>query len=238
MHEKLTFSHEQKFSLVPRDGQRPTLTGYAIVWNATTAEPRRDRKGEYYVRIAPGSAEFLTPTFALFHHDYSNVLARNDNGSLRLTKDDIGVKVEIDLPETTLGRDLESLVRGGLVGGMSFAAMPTKFTEKTEDGKRIIEFNSFKCDEVTVTPIPAFHEATVGMKGDGRGLMMAGGDGWEFSDNGEDELRIERYRLERYGMELAELRLLPDSFDDGRYGNRDESEGTQRGICEAPQGIK
>jgi HK97 family phage prohead protease len=58
--------------------------------------------------------------FATFNHDNNNVLGRRSAGTLRLGEDDAGGWYEIDLPNTTVGRDLAELLKRGDVSGSSF----------------------------------------------------------------------------------------------------------------------
>jgi len=74
--------------------------------------------------IAPGA--FATSLragrdiLALADHDPARVLARTKSGTLRLAEDDRGLTFELDLPETTIGRDILALAERGDLGGMSF----------------------------------------------------------------------------------------------------------------------
>src|SRR4051794_26563374 len=115
---RLVFNADARFSLKKADAATPgkiaTLTGYAIVWNALSSD-----RGGFKVRLLPGSAKFTPNVFALWHHDFSKPLADTASATLRITPDDFGVKVEIDLPDTSAGRDAEELVETKRVRGMS-----------------------------------------------------------------------------------------------------------------------
>jgi HK97 family phage prohead protease len=171
-----------------------TLTGYAIVWNALSTD-----RGGYQVRFLPNSAKFVTPTLALFHHDYAKPLATTANGTLRITPDDVGVKVEIDLPDTSAGNDVEELVERGDIAGMSFCAVEyTDFAEVKEGGNLIMNVAGFVCDEVTVTAIPAFTQTSVKVAEDDK----------DENDDGQmarvtQSLRLERLKLDMLGAGLA-----------------------------------
>ncbi len=144
----------------PIEGRPTTISGYALVWNVLSSD-----RGGYKVRLRPGSARFANPTHALFHHDFRDVLGNTANGTLRLQPDDYGVRAEIDLPPTSVGRDVAELVRRGDIRGMSFAMVDDPVSDRvTEGGQTIVEAKSFLVDEVTVTAVPAFEEAMVGMK--------------------------------------------------------------------------
>ena len=57
---------------------------------------------------------------ALVDHDAGRLLARTSSGTLRLGTDSRGLHFELDLPDTTLGRDVLALAERRDLGGMSF----------------------------------------------------------------------------------------------------------------------
>lgn len=139
------------------DGKR-TLVGYAAVWNSDTTI------GDYFVeRIAPGafSKAIGGDILALYDHDMGRVLGRTRSKTLRLAEDDRGLKVEIDVPDTSDGNDLWTLVERGDVAGMSFAFRATK-QEWDESGdiphRTVIEAELY---EVTATASPAYPDTTL-----------------------------------------------------------------------------
>lgn len=139
------------------DGKR-TLAGYAAVWNSDTTI------GDYFIeRIAPGafSKALSGDILALYDHDMGRVLGRTRSKTLRLSEDSHGLKVEIDVPDTSDGNDLWTLVERGDVAGMSFAFRPTK-QEWDDTGdlphRTIVEAELF---EVTATASPAYPDTTL-----------------------------------------------------------------------------
>jgi uncharacterized protein len=139
-----------------------TLTGYPIVWNVLSTD-----RGGFKVKLLPGSATFTDPAQAYWHHNPAVVLGNTANGTLRLTPDDIGVKVEIDLPDTTDGNNAETLVGQKYVTGMSFAMVNApNGTSATEAGEEILSVTSFLSDEVTITGIPSFTQTSIGVADD------------------------------------------------------------------------
>ncbi len=152
-----TFTVKRFAATADKPAAGATLTGYALKWNDLS-----DDRGGYQVRLLPGSATFTDPTMALFHHDFASVIGNTQNGTLRITPDDVGVKVDIDLPDTTMGRDVAELVDKGYVQGMSFAMVDApKFAMKTEGKQQIMEISAFTADEVTVTAIPSFTTTSI-----------------------------------------------------------------------------
>lgn len=97
-------------------GSPGTLEGYAAVFNEET--------DLYFWRemIAPGAfAESIKEDDqrALVNHDTSLVIGRSSTDSLRCQEDKTGLRVEIDLPDTTYARDLYACVERGDIDGMS-----------------------------------------------------------------------------------------------------------------------
>ncbi|MGX9144988.1 HK97 family phage prohead protease [Mesorhizobium sp. 128a] len=135
-----------------------TLIGYAAVWNTDTTI------GDYFIeRIAPGafSAALRGDILALCDHDIGRVLGRTKSGTLRLSEDARGLRAEIDVPDTTDGNNLWTLVKRGDVSGMSFAFRATK-QEWDDTGdlpkRTIIEAELY---EVTATALPAYPDTTL-----------------------------------------------------------------------------
>ncbi len=57
----------------------------------------------------------------LKNHDPAMLLGRTKSGTMRLSTDDVGLKYEIDLPETQIGRDLVTEIERGDIDGSSFS---------------------------------------------------------------------------------------------------------------------
>lgn len=176
----------------PIEGKPVTLTGYALVWNVLSSD-----RGGYKVRLLPGSARFAPVVHALWHHEYRDVLGSTANNTLRITPDDVGVRVEIDLPNTSAGRDVAVLVNRGDVRGMSFAMVddPT-VTRTTENGIAVQNASSYLVDEVTVTAIPAFVESTVGIK-PGEPEVIS------YAHRTKQSLQLNRLTLDQYRLPPA-----------------------------------
>lgn len=143
------------------DDGKKTLKGYAAVFN------REAVIGDYFIEsIAPGA---FTKTIggdilALVNHDSGRVIGRTKSGTLRLKEDDVGLKVEIDVPDTADGRDLWTLVERGDVTGMSFGFRVTKqdWDETGDIPRRLIR--EVELFEVTATAIPAYPDATLAVR--------------------------------------------------------------------------
>ncbi len=101
------------------------LIGYAATFGT---EARIGRFTESITRGAFAASLPGRDILALVDHDPTRLLARTKAGTLRLAEDTRGLHFEIDLPETTLGRDILAHAERSDLGGMSFG-----FRVKAED---------------------------------------------------------------------------------------------------------
>lgn len=140
-----------------------TISGYAAVFNSPS------NIGDMWQEvIMPGaftaSLASDQDVLALYSHEIERLLGRRSSGTLRLSEDAKGLAIEIDLPDTTDGRDVAVLVERGDLKGMSFGFCVTKqeWDETTNPPKRTIM--SVDLFEVTVTADPAYTDTEVGMQ--------------------------------------------------------------------------
>jgi HK97 family phage prohead protease len=73
---------------------------------------------------------------ALWNHNPADLLGRSKSKTLRLSIDSTGLEYEVDLPDTTLGRDVRELVDRGDVDGASFGFIPGEWTWDEEQELR------------------------------------------------------------------------------------------------------
>jgi hypothetical protein len=100
----------------------------------------------------------MTDIQAYYNHDYDHgYLGRTSNGTLRLEDDGVGIKYSLDLPDTTLGRDVKFLAGNKDIIGASVGIVPDKMGWKKEaDGLPIREHNKVGLFELSVVHNPAF----------------------------------------------------------------------------------
>ncbi|MFP7447127.1 HK97 family phage prohead protease [Bacillus infantis] len=144
------------------DGQR-TITGYAVKWEM------KSHKMGYWTRFRE---QFKKGAFteslnkedqrALWSHDTSKVLGRTKNGTLRLYEDDIGLRFELDLPNTTLGNDAYETIKRGDVDGVSFGFSMRKQEWDESDPDNIVRTIS-QADLFEISPVgfPAYPDSQV-----------------------------------------------------------------------------
>lgn len=137
-------------------GQRK-LVGYAAVFEQET------RISDFTEVIKPGAfAASLKgrDILALVDHDPARLLARTKSGTLRLEEDSKGLRFELDVPDTTEGRDLLALAERGDLGGMSFGFTVARSGERWNGKKR--ELRAVTLHEISVVHAwPAYEGTTV-----------------------------------------------------------------------------
>lgn len=207
-HSRVFFTQDAKFAVTDLSADGPTtLTGYALLWNVISTD-----RGGYKVRLLPNSATLTPNALALYSHDTKLVIGNVLNGTLRYSSDDVGLKVEIDLPDTSMGNDVATLVGDRYVTGMSFGMLldPAPVIEaKVEGGQNILEISQFTLDEVTVLARPAFTQTSIDVKADPDPPEVvepddAGLDG-EFA---QKSARLKRVRLDRVRLDRLKVSLL------------------------------
>lgn len=143
---------------------KPRIAGYAAVFNTRSAD-----LGGFREEIAPGAfADTLRgggEVLALVEHDPKLCLGRRSAGTLSLREDDRGLFVEIDPPDTTVGRDAIENIRRKDIQGMSFRfPRGAKDTWRVENGETVRTLQKCGLLEVTLTTIPAYPDTTVGLR--------------------------------------------------------------------------
>ena len=140
-----------------------TMTGYAAVFETYSAD-----LGYFREKIAKGAfakAVAKSDTRALANHDPSQLLGRKSAGTLRMTEDEYGLRVEIDLPNTTAGRDTAESIRRGDMQGQSFC-FTTSIDQWDFSGETVIR-TVVEVDELfDVGPVtyPAYEETSVAIR--------------------------------------------------------------------------
>lgn len=99
---------------------------------------------------------------ALYSHDNSKVLGRVKNKTLRLSVDEIGLRCEVDLPETEYARDAWELIRKDYAPQMSFGFSPVKeeWVKDEKTGEYTVYLNEVRLFEVSFCVAFPAYEAT------------------------------------------------------------------------------
>ena len=161
--ERMTMNAEIR-AMDTKDGSM-RIGGYAATFNneATGLNFRE--------AIAPGAfTNALTsanedPIFLLINHDADGIpLASTKSGTLRLTQDEVGLRMEADLdPSNPKAQELASAIRRGDMTKMSFAFTVSEDGQTKEDGLRTLT-NFDKIYEVSAVTWPAYDATDLGMR--------------------------------------------------------------------------
>lgn len=151
----MTIEHRHVAAEVRARGRR--LEGYAATFGTEARIGDRFfetiRAGAFAASLRSGK-----DTLALIDHDPGRVLARTRSGTLRLSEDTRGLAFDIDLPDTSAGRDVLALAERGDLGGMSFGFAATD--ENWTGDKR--ELRGIDLFEVSVVLAwPAYEGTTI-----------------------------------------------------------------------------
>jgi hypothetical protein len=131
------------------------LTGYAVIFNQETrisGTTEVVRQGAFKGTLA--GRDIL----ALVDHDPGRLLARTKSGTLRLSEDAHGLRFELDVPDTTEGRDILTLAERGDLGGMSFGFTVAKGGEAWNGKRR--ELRAVTLHEISVVHSWPAYEGT------------------------------------------------------------------------------
>jgi hypothetical protein len=138
-----------------------TISGYAAVFNEVA-----DIGGSFREVIAPGAFKGTLDgdIRALVDHDSGRVIGRSKAGTLRLKEDAHGLRTEIDLPDTTDGRDLAVSLERGDISGMSFGFRVThdEWDETGDIPTRTIR--SVELFEVSAVAFPAYEGTELALR--------------------------------------------------------------------------
>lgn len=139
-----------------------TAKGYAALFNT-----RAEIGGAFVEVIAPGAfsdAVASADVRALIDHDSGRVIGRTKAGTLRLAEDAKGLMVEIDLPDTTDGRDLAVQLERGDISGMSFGFRVTR-EEWDETGTMPVRtIRAVDLFEVSAVAFPAYSDTSIALR--------------------------------------------------------------------------
>jgi len=168
-----------EFRAIEDDKGLRHIIGYAAVFNSFSEEMYGFRE-----KIAPGC---FTKTIkeddvrALWNHDSNHVLGRNKSGTLTLSEDSKGLKIDILPPDAQWARDLMTSIDRGDIDQMSFGFAVKKQLWEGEYPDEIRTLIEVKLYDVSPVTFPAYPDTEVGLRSleeyrKGKNTPPAGGD--------------------------------------------------------------
>lgn len=146
-----------------RSGDSRTMFGYAAVFGKLS-----QNLGGFVERVEPTAFNRTldsSDVLALVNHEANQVLGRSSAGTLRLNVDSIGLRYEIDPPNTTYARDLiESMQRGDIKSSsFSFLTIDEEWATTNNDFP-LRKLKEVKLVDVSVVTFPAYPDAVSGIR--------------------------------------------------------------------------
>ena len=150
-------------SFKEEDEQKMVLEGYAIVFDQETLIGDKE-KGfiESIDRNALKNANMKDVPMKYNHDDSFLIIARTRNNSLRLTVDDIGLKVRAELIDTDSNKDIYKMVKAGLLDKMSFAfTVSTQKIDRSGDIPKRTITGIDRLYDVSIVDLPAYDQTSI-----------------------------------------------------------------------------
>lgn len=134
------------------------------------SQPMRDKKGRIFrEKIEKGVFKRAIdkanaagrPIKLLFRHNSKDLLASTKNASLSLEEDEVGLRFDADIVNTTLGKDVHEYVKTGLISNMSFGFIKPVEEWSIENGQNIRTLKDFELTEISILDNPAYLDSSV-----------------------------------------------------------------------------
>lgn len=134
-----------------------TVEGYAAVFDTVT---NLGYMKEVIDRNAFDNADMSDIVMKYNHEDSVLPMARTRGGSLQFNVDDHGLKIRAKLPETTVNKDIFTLIKEGVLSKMSFAfTVANEEYDYETDTRKILAFD--KIFDVSVVDVPAYESTEI-----------------------------------------------------------------------------
>jgi hypothetical protein len=136
------------------------LEGHAAVFNTFA-----DIGGWFREQIAPGAFDRAIreghDVRALINHDPNLILGRTSSKTLQLSVDDIGLKIRLELPNTSYAKDLEESVKRGDISQMSFGFISIEEEWIFGDEGDSVTIKDLRLFDVSPVTYPAYVETDI-----------------------------------------------------------------------------
>jgi hypothetical protein len=159
--ERRYFPVEELRAITDEAGLRH-ITGYAAVFNSLSED-----LGYFREKIDPGAfAETINSDDirALKNHNSDYVLGRNKSGTLTLSEDQRGLKIDVMPPDAQWARDLMVSIDRGDIDQMSFGFQTMADRWEIVDGKEVRTLMKVRLFDVSPVTFPAYPDTEVGLR--------------------------------------------------------------------------
>lgn len=146
--------------------EQMSVTGYALKFDTWSND-----LGGFRETVSAKALEDtpLEDVRALFNHDPQKVLGRTSNESLKLEVDKVGLRFELELPNTTYARDLYENLKLGNIDKCSYGFRvgangdEVRFNKDKNLYERTVNAIS-KLAEISVVSFPAYEDTIVSVR--------------------------------------------------------------------------
>lgn len=182
------------------EGEGRKIVGYPILFNSLSQD-----LGGFVERILPEAIEFADDVRADFNHDPNCILGRTSAGTLKLSVDERGVRMEAEAPDTTWANDLLVSIRRGDInqGSFAFRVLPGGQQIAEEDGQTVRTLSKILVRKVSVVSDPAYTKTAIEVRSTNQ-VPDSTGDapGLEAQPASNGGVEILRRRLEEKEREI------------------------------------
>lgn len=150
-----------------KDDARPTIEGYAIVFESLSED-----LGGFREIVARDATIEMDDVRALWNHDRNYVIGRESSGTLSIQRDDRGIKVSIDPPDAQWCDDLISSIRRKDVREQSFGfkVLPNGDSWQETSSGLVRTLRGISLKEVSIVSFPAYAETDASLRSAGEVL--------------------------------------------------------------------
>lgn len=153
-----------EFRAASKRGTVGTLTGYAAKYDTLSRNlggfVETIRQGAFDKSLADG-----VDVLVRYNHGDEGLLGRTSSGTARVSSDSVGLLYEVDLPDTSVGRDVATLAERGDVYQSSFAFYTVEDSwGQTDQGFPLRSLIGAQLVDVAPVNSPAYLDTSVGLR--------------------------------------------------------------------------
>lgn len=185
-----------------------TLAGYASVFNRLS-----ENLGGFVEQVADTAFTKTLrdggPVIARFNHEDNFLLGTTAAETLRLSVDDTGLLYEVDLPDTTAGRDVRALASRGDLTHSSFAFRTIADSwDESPEGFPMRTLKEVQLVDVAPVVNPAYRDTTTGLRSLAKAINL--------------DLEVLKREIAKGGITLKDLKEAPPPSGDAVRSGPDE----------------
>ncbi len=144
------------------EGAAPMIRGYAAVFDQLSLPLGWGFREK--IRAGAFAASLSDDVRGLWNHNPDYVLGRTTNNTLRLNEDEMGLRIEIDPPDTQLAQHFLTNIDRGDVNQMSFLFRALDEEWDEIDGELVRTLTKVKLYEVSPVTFPAYPQTSVSVR--------------------------------------------------------------------------